>query len=234
DNNLTEATDPYDMSIGATLGQIYGELGQEDRLNDKKLIEKGQKVLWNLLERYAPYLAYNREMAISFGSPSLTRETRYAPYQFYRFVELYEQFGGDPNAVNELVEKYGVTRQELKRNYDILMGRAPANSTAGGDYVDATPDQPVDSATLAGYEEELAKYCEIANELASLSPEEYARSSQEERMIDSVLHQALEYYYSVGGSQERLKKYPNFNKLDQARSRKLNEDYIRNHPEFNM
>lgn len=233
DNNLTEAIDPYDMSIGATLGQIYGELGQEDRLNDKKLIEKGQKVLWNLLERYAPYLAYNREMAISFGNPSLTRETRYAPYQFYRFIELYEQFGGDSHAVNELVEKYGVTRQELKRNYDVLMGRTPANTT-GGDYIEATPDQPADSTTLAGYEEELAKYCEIANELASLSPEDYARSSEEERMIDSVLYQALEYYYSVGGSQERLKKYPNFNKLDQARSRKLNEDYIRAHPEFNM
>ena len=230
DSNLSEATDPYDMSIGATLGQIYCELGQEKRLNDKKLTDKGLQIIWNLMERYAPYLAYNRSMAMSFGNPSLTRETRYAPYQFYRFVELYDQFGGNKAKAEELVGRYGMTIEELKRNYEALMGRSSATTD---DYIDATPKE-ADASTLAGYEEELAKYCEIANHLATLSPQDYAASSQEELMIDSVLHQALEYYFSVGGSEERMKKYPNFKNLDRARSRKLNEAYVRNHPEFNM
>ena len=233
DSNLTEATDPYDMSIGATLGQIYCELGQDKRLNDKKLTDKGLQILWNLMERYAPYLSYNRAMAMSFGSPSLTRETRYAPYQFYRFVELYDQFGGDKKKVEELVGMYGMTLDELRRNYEALMGRSSSSATPSGDYIDATPDE-VDAATLSSYEEEIAKYCEIANHLASLSEADYAAASPEEKMIDSVLHQAMEYYFSVGGSEERLQKYPNFKNLDRSRSRKLNEAYLRNHPEFNM
>ena len=229
DSNLPEATDPYDMSIGATLGQIYCELGQSSRLDDKKLTEKGLLVLWNLMERYAPYLAYNRAMAVSFGSPSLTRETRYAPYQFYRFVELYDQYGGDKTKVEELVGRYGMTLKELQNNYELLMGRAQPSA----DYIDATPENP-DDATLEAYAEEIAKYSEIANHLASLSPEDYAKASQEEVMIDSVLHQAIEYYLSVGGTEERLKKFPNYGKLDRSRSRKLNEQYLRNHPEFQM
>ncbi len=235
-SNLPEATAPYGMSIGATLGQVYGELGQENRLNDKELTKKGREVIWNLMERYAPYLAYNREMALSFVNPSLTSESRYVPYQFYRFIELYEQFGGKADAVNALVEKYGITRDELKRNYDMLTGRA--SSSANSDYIDATPghgdSEKVDETTLQGYAEELAKYCEIANNLASLSADDYAASSTEERMIDSVLHQALEYYFSVGGTEELLKKYPNYNRLDRARSRRLYEAYVKNHPEFNM
>ena len=125
-----------------------------------------------------------------------------------------------------------MTLDDLRHNYDLLTGRAtPASQSA--DYVDATPEQ-TDEATLNSYTEEIAKYCEIANHLASLSPQDYASASQEELMIDSVLHQAIEYYFSVGGTEERLKKYPNYQKLDRSRSRKLNEEYLRNHPEFNM
>jgi len=69
DKNLNESTAPYGLSIASTLGQVYCELGDEKRLNDKKLTEKGLGILWNLMERYAPYLAYNREMAMSFGNP---------------------------------------------------------------------------------------------------------------------------------------------------------------------
>lgn len=134
--------------------------------------------------------------------------------------------------VNELVGKYGMTLQELQHNYELLMGRG-SSAAAEDDYIDATPGQ-ADEATLADYAVELAKYSEIANELAGLTPEEYASRSMEERLIDSVLYQAIEYYYSEGGTKEALQKYPNFKKLDLARSRKINEAYVAAHPEFNM
>ena len=233
DRNLPEATAAYGLSIATTLGQLYCELGQSSRLDDKSATDKGLGILWNLMERYAPYLAYNREVATNFGNPSLTTETQYVPYQFYRFVELYNQFGGK-NDVNELLGRYGVTLEELKRNYELLYGRASRGGDAGADYIDATPAETLDDATLASYAEEIAKYCEIANELAPLSPQDYAARSEDERMIDSVLYQAIAYYESVGGSKDILKKYDNYNRLDIQRSRRLNEEYVRNHPEFNM
>ncbi len=225
---LPEQTASYGLSIAATLGQIYCELGQPQRLNTPALTQKGLDILWNLMQRYAPYLAYNREVALNFGNPSLTTETRYVPYQYYRFIELYEKYGGKNN-VESLVQPYGLTVEELRKNYEMLYGRAGSQD----DYIDATPSGQADDATLEGYAEELAKYCEIANELASRTPQEYAASSQEERMIDSVLYQAIEYYYSVGGKEELLKKYENYNRLDRSRSKKINEEYVRAHPEFN-
>ncbi len=227
-NNLTEKTAPFGMSISLTLGQVYCELGEPKRLDDKKLTDKGLGILWNLLERYAPYLAYNRAMAMSFGSPSLTPESRLVPYQYYRFIELYEQFGGDSKKVDALVKNYGMTVEELQKNYNRLYGRG------GGDYTDATPEGTPDASTLDSYAEEVAKYCEVANELASLPAAEYAARSQDERLIDSVLYQAIEYYRSVGGTEDALKKYDNYNRLDMERSKRLNEEYVRNHPEFGM
>lgn len=226
DKNLGEQTSSYGLSIGSTLGQLYGELGDSKRLNNDKLTEKGKQVLWNMLEKYAPYLAYNREMAINFGNPSLTPESRLIPYQYYRFVELYEQFGGDEKKVDELVGRYGLSVEELRKNYERLYGNG------GGDYVEATPE--AGSATIDQYAEEIAKYCEIANELSKLDGADYAARSQDERLIDSMLWKAMEYYRSVGGTEEALKKYDNYNRLDKERTKRLSEEYARSHPELGM
>ena len=228
--HLDEKTAPYGMSIGSTLGQVYGELGQPERLNDEKVTAKGRDVMWGVLERYAPYLAYNREMAVSFGNPSLTTESTYAPYQYYRFIELYEQFGGDRKKVEALVQPFGMSVDQLKKNYERVYGK----SSGGGDYIDATPQAESDGATLDSYAQEIAKYCEIANELAGLSPEEYAKRSDDERLIDSMLWKAMEYYRSVGGTTEQLEKYDNYKRLDQARTKRLSEEYARKHPEMGM
>ena len=225
DKNLPEVTAPYGSSIAATLGQIYCELGQKERLNNKKLTDKGLGILMNLMERQAPYLAYNREIAMSFGNASLTFESRYAPYQFYRFVELYQKYGGDMKKVNSLVERYGMTVKELEKNYKQVYG--------GGynDYSESSLDNSGEE--LEKYAEEVAKYCEIANELAPLSPEEYAARSDEERAVDSMLLMAIEVYHGMGGTDELLKKYPNYNKLDMARAKRLDSEFKKNHPELN-
>ncbi len=226
DKNLNESAAPYGLSIASTLGQVYCELGDEKRLNDKKLTEKGLGILWNLMERYAPYLAYNREMAMSFGNPSLTMESRLVPYQYYRFIELYKQFGGDEKKVDALVKPYGLSVAELKGNYERLYGNG------GSDYASATPGTT--DEMLESYAEEIAKYCEIANELAALPAEEYASRTEDERSIDSMLFKAIEYYHSVGGKDELLKKYDNYNRLDMGRTRRLSEEFARNHPEMGM
>lgn len=228
-SKLGEKTAPYGLSVASTLGQLYCELGQKERLDNPALTKKGLDVLWNLMNRYAPYLAYNREMAISFGSPALTTESRLIPYQFYRFIELYEQFGGDRKKVTALLKPYGMTAEDLKRNYDRLYGNG-GDSASTGDFTDATPSAM--AGKIQSYAEEIAKYCEIANELAGLSPEEYARRSQDERLVDSMLYKALEYYHSVGGNDSILKKYDNYNRLDMARSKRLCEEYERAHPEM--
>ena len=59
--------------------------------------------------------------------------------------------------------------------------------------------------------------CEIlrdSHELAALPAEEYASRTEDERSIDSMLFKAIEYYHSVGGKDELLKKYDNYNRLD--------------------
>ncbi|MDE5887268.1 MAG: DUF2723 domain-containing protein [Muribaculaceae bacterium] len=223
--NLPEATAPYGSSVAATLGQIYCELGQKERLNDKKLTDKGLEILMNLMQRQAPYLAYNREIAMSFGNASLTYESRYAPYQFYRFVELYKKYGGSMKKVDELVAHYGMTVKDLEKNYNLVYG--------GGDSTDYSESSlPASDEELVKYAEEVAKYCEIANELAPLSAEEYATRSSEERAVDSMLLMAIDVYKSMGGTEELLKKYPHYNKLDMARSKRIDAEFRKNHPEL--
>ena len=216
DTKLDERTASYGLSIASSLGEAYCELGQPDRLDDKKLTEKGLKILWNLLEKYAPYLAYNRMVAFNFGNPALTPETRLIPYQYYHFAEMYVRFGGNKDDVEKLVNKYGLTLAELEDNYNRLYRRG------------ATTTQ--DESTLKSYAEEIAKYCEIANELSKLSPSEYAKRSEDEKLVDSMLNVAIEYYRTLDPDLKYLEGYENFKKLDMARTRRLGEEYEKNHP----
>ena len=215
DTKLDERTAPYGLSIASTLAESYCELGQPSRLDDKKLTDKGLKILWKLLEQYAPYLAYNRMVALNFGSPALSYETRLIPYQYYHFVEMYLKYGGNMEDVEKLVNKYGLTLAELEENYNMLYRRAAAGP---------------DDSTMKSYAEEIAKYCEIANELSKLSPAEYAARSDDEKMVDSMLMVALEYYKTLDPDLKYLKDYDNYRKLDMDRSRRLGEEYEKNHP----
>ena len=212
DKNLDERTAPYGLSIASNLGEAYCQLGQSSRLDDKALTEKGLQILWKLLENYAPYLAYNRMLANNFGSVSLTWESQVIPYQYYHFVQMYEDYGGDKEKVEQLVNRYGLTLEELEKRY---------NQAYRPGYETETPDV----ATIQAYAEEIAKYCEIANELASLSAEEYAKRSDDEKLIDSMLFTAIEYYRTIDPNLTYLQKYENFKKLDMDRSKRLGKEY---------
>ena len=219
DTKLDERTAPFGLSIASTLGEAYCELGQPSRLDDKKLTEKGLDILWKLLERYAPYLAYNRMVAFNFGNPALTPETRLIPYQYYHYAELYVRFGGDREKVEKLVNKYGLTLADLEENYNMLYRRGGSSKSDG-----------VDESTLKNYAEEIAKYCEIANELSKLSPAEYAKRTEDEKLVDSMLNVAIEYYQTLDPDLTYLKGYENYQKLDMARTRRLGAEYEKNHP----
>lgn len=77
--------------------------------------------------------------------------------------------------------------------------------------------------TWEDFEDEIAKYCEVANEMASLSPEEYAARTDDEKMIDSVLYSVIEYYLENGGKEENLQKYEQYRNLDKERAKRLSE-----------
>ncbi len=224
DSRLKESVDPYSLSIALTLGQIYCELGQPERLNDSKLTQKGLSVIWKMMERYAPYLPYSRSVHEDFGNPSLTMESRLVPYQFHRFIELYKEFGGDSRKLDALLKKYGTTEDELRHNYDIVYGSGGADMSEGA--------VAADEATLGSYAEEIMKYCEIVNELAGLTPDEYASRSEQERLIDSMFVNALDFFYSSGGTEEMIKGNGQFDRLDMTRSRRLGEEFARQHPEI--
>jgi len=221
-DNLPESVGPYSMSTALTLPQLYCELGEKTRLNKPDLTKKGLSLLMKQMERYIQYIRYNRSVASSFIRPSLTRETSYIPYQFYRFIQLYTEYGGDRKKVEALLKRNGITIDELEQNYNSVYGNG-----AGADVASASSGN-----NLKGYAEEVAKYAEIANELAGKSPEEYAATSDEERLVDSMLVMAVDYYISIGGKEEDLQQYPEYQKLDMARSRRLADEFADAHPEL--
>lgn len=222
EKNLPARTSPYSLSIGLTLGELQCELGDKSRLGDSRLTQRGLASIWSMMERYAPYLRYNSDVSMRFGNNiALTPESRMLPYQFWRFIELYEQYGGKRGKVDALLARYGADAGRLKENYDALYNRKDINTVAAG--------EKADESTLKEYTEDLIHYCEIANELSGLTPEAYAARSEEEKMYDSILSQAISYYIAVGGSEEELRKYGQYQKLDRSRSERLGKEYEARH-----
>lgn len=229
EKNLPESSSPFGLSITSSMAEIFTDLGADRRLDDPALTEKGRDLLWGLLERYAPYIAYNREMAMSFGSPALTIETRLIPYQYYHFVNLYQEAGGDLKKVETLLKPYGFTIDDLKTNYERLYGRKASSSDDT-----STAQVAANSEVLEGYAKELDTYFALVNNLAKLSAEEYAARPADELLTDSMLNQALEYFFSVGGTEEMLNRYDSYKNLDRQRTKRVNQEYVRRHPEAAM
>lgn len=210
---LSDKAAPYSLSTALTLAQVNCELGAKHTLDDPKRLQKGLDQLLDLMERYGERLRYSNAMRYEFGNPSMTYESQLIPYQYYRFIELYEYYGGDMKEVDPIIRKYGLDKNTLKREYDSYTGAVAAREQGGGN----------DGMTWVDFEDEIAKYCEVANEMASLSPEEYAARSVDEKTIDSVLYSVIEYYLQNGGKEENLQKYEQYRNLDKERSKRLSE-----------
>ncbi len=210
ETKLSDKAAPYALSTALTLAQLNCELGGADVLNDKKREEKGLNQLLALVDKYGQNMAYAMAMYYNFSYPSMTYENAIMPRQYYHLIELYYKYGGDKKNVEPIMLKYGFNEQELKNSYDRYMG--------GGRSQEAITE---DGMTWQDFEDEIAKYCEIANEMASLSPEEYAKRTNDEKKIDSAIYTVIEIYLESGGKEENLQKYEQYRKLDKARAQRL-------------
>ena len=110
-----------------------------------------------------------------------------------------------------------MTPKELEDNYNSLYNRGAQTETE-----QATPEE------LESYAEEIAEYCRIANEMSHLSPEEYAKTPEKDRAIDSMIYQAIEFFQLSGGSLDMLEKYPSFIELNMDRAKRLNDEFYEN------
>ena len=205
---------PYSLSNALTIAQLYCELGGQDVLNDKALIKRGVEMLEGLMERYGSYVRYSLNSSMIFGRPSMTYESQLIPYQYQRIIDLYLQYGGDRKRVDGILSSFGLNGADLQKYYDSYRGGATAS--------DQSSD--IKGVSITEFEDELAKYCEIANELAALSPSDYAQTTAEERQIDSALWSVVEYYIEAGGSLDTMEKYESFRKLDKERAKRLSRE----------
>lgn len=209
EKNLSENVARYDMTVAMTLPEIYADLGT--KLGDKKLTEKARNLVWSQMERFIQYVAYQQNIAMSFGGVPLTQESRLMPYQYWHFIKLYEDFGGDAKKTDALLKKYGFNRKDLKAAYDRAYSGNAATEDAG--------------YTEDDYVKELAAVARIVNELAGLSESEYAARSADDKYYDSVYYEAYQQYLKAGISKETLDANADIKKVDMERSKRLNEAF---------
>ena len=77
----------------------------------------------------------------------------------------------------------------------------------------------------AEYMSEVKRYIDSVVKLQSLSPDQYAATSDEARQIDSLFYVVTQSLSDYGLKQEDLDAYPPFSKIDLARSKRLYEAY---------
>ena len=164
------------------------------------------------MRRYAPYIRYNKAMAATFQNPSFSLETRYVPYQFYHFIELFRKYGGKQQTVDTILRANGLTEQELAEAYSSFYGSGGTQGENGG----------VSSAELLSA---IKEYLPYAVRLQGMDAGSYAGTSAEERQVDSMIWTLIETYQSAGGSMADIESDENYRKLDKSRARRLSEEY---------
>lgn len=221
ETRLPERVDRYDITSGLTLGELFCVLGNQ--LGDKGATKRGLQILHRLLENGASFLRYYSDLQMRFGAgTTVTYETQLTPYQYYRIASLYLKYGGSAKTVESILRPTGFTLDQLRDFYDHAYGNGSG----------AVPAQGTEGIDIAQFRDEVLKYCEIANHLAGLSPEEYAATTADERDIDSILMMAVQLYYTAGGTEAELAGSPQWQSLDKARSERLYKAYSANHPEY--
>ncbi len=212
ESKLSEATAPYGVTVGLTLAETYSSAA--DRLNSRELKKKAADIAWGQLQKQFEYVVYNREINRTLGNVSMTLESRLMPYQYWRYVEIYRDNGGDMKKLTDMLGKQGFTLEDLKRNYD-AMYRGSSSDSSGYSADDLV--------------KELAAAAEIVNRLTGLSASEYAAAPEEDRYLDSIYYTAYEQYVAAGVTKEQLMADPQIKKVDMERSKRLSEEYSRLH-----
>ncbi len=211
---LPEQAGPYSVSTALSVPELYARAGKA--LGDEKISAKALSLLEKSMKRFAQYLRYNRDITMRFGRAPLTLESKALPYQFYGFVKMYEQYGGDRKKVEELIKPTGFSYDELRDNYNAWYG-------SSADY-SASEESPEELLKAFSY------YATIINRLAEMSPEEYAQQPEEYRLYDSMFYSTYSEY-APKLDQEKLKADPEIQALDLERSRRIGAEFDKAHPE---
>ncbi len=215
DSRLRDTTMPFGLSNSITRAQLYCELGVSDRLNNKSLTQKGLEQLKGIMTNYSQYVKYNQYVSSMFINPSLSLESSLIPYQYYHLIELYDKYSGG-KSIEAYVKSLGIDVEAMRKNYEKYLNRDSAS--AGGSDIDLVA--------------ELLKYAEVVNVMASYSPSEYADATAEEKSIDSMFYDLVDYLRASGEDMKRVEENEQFKRVDMNRSKRLSDEYRRNHPDM--
>ena len=211
EKNLGESVAKYGITVALSLPEYYGQIARAT--DNKSLKEKAAKMLFAQIGRLLQYVKYNNAMAQQFGpGMSMTTESAYIPYQMKEFIDAYDRYG-DPKALDTLLKNHGFTREYFEK-----LGAAYSG------YDD-------DGLTVESVLEELTGWAEMVNELAAMNAEEYAKAPLDQKYIDSVFFGYVEQMKKAGVTEEEIASVVNATKIDMGRSRRVYEEYVRNHPE---
>lgn len=157
-------------------------------------------------------------MHASFQYPSFTYEVQYAPYHLYQFIMEYESFDGNVEQLMAMPEMAGVDLQQLEQYYNSMLSSASVSES--------------ESDTEAQAEQILKEIIDMGvrvSEISKMTAEEYQALSDDDRVNDSTYMFTLQY---VGLQPADLQQYDEFKSFDFARSQRLWEEYVSNHPEL--
>ncbi|MDE6218089.1 MAG: DUF2723 domain-containing protein, partial [Muribaculaceae bacterium] len=124
----------FELTTSLTAGQILCEAGKA--LGKPDIVKEGLGVLRTLLKREADYLRYAMRIKTEFVNPSLTYESAMIPYQYYRIVETFEQYGGSRKEVESILRPTGISISVLKDYYERAYGLSSSSDMAS----EADPD----------------------------------------------------------------------------------------------
>lgn len=211
EKNLGEAVTRYGITVALQLPEYYGMIA--DATGNKALRQKASSMLYEQMKRMLQYVAYNQSIAQQFGpGMSMSTESRYVPYQMQSFIDAYERYGGDPKKTDALLKQFGFDRQFFTK----------LNSAAYGSGEGVTAESVL---------QEIAEFGRIVNELAGMTPEEYASQEMEYRYIDSVYYGYVEEAKKAGLTDAEVSGVLQTEKVDMARSKRIYQEYLKNHPD---
>ena len=200
-----ESVGPWPVSLSMTAANVYCQLGKKEQLNRPALIAKGRKMFENMLVKNAPSVRYAQSMMLAFGNPTLTYETQYAPYIYWRIAELYLANGGSQATLDRILKENRLNGDVLRQYYEAYTtGRSGAAAAGEAD----------DEMTLDQIAQAIGQYAEVYNHVKSLPADSLQYITDEERMIADGLPEVIDYYLQSGGSIEELRKYPEFVKYE--------------------
>ena len=200
ENKLPESIARYDVNLVLTMAPLYCSLGE--KLGDGKLKTKGLTILKTILAQYSKPMQYYGEVMRTFRYPALTYEMMYLPHIYYQLAQKYIELGGDKAYVDLQLKPSGWSLDELARSFS---GGAASSGEMG----------------LQDLAFQVISLCEQVTRLQEMSPEEYAKQDPKILLYDSLLQGVINMYLDEGGSEEDLKAFDEYNKVDHARSKRL-------------